>query len=103
MGNRKRRNSSPESSRPRPVAQVASSPLLALPFALCSLRSIMNAVRAQPLTRLAVISDRDPAGHLPIIVCEPRLPRLDLLAYLFESRRSQQGSTGQFSFTLLAC
>jgi hypothetical protein len=30
-------------------------------------------------------------------------PAAGLAAYFFESRRSQQGTTGQFSFTLLAC
>ena len=70
MGNGKWKIPSPWSpllSSARPVAQSPRLPVSpplrlpsALPFALCSLRSIMNAVRAQPLTRLAAISDRDP-------------------------------------------
>jgi hypothetical protein len=47
-------------TRPFSPSPLLPSALRALPFALCSLRSIMNAVRAQPLTRLAAISDRDP-------------------------------------------
>ena len=64
MGNRRYKNSShgPRPLAPSPRRPLAPLPsaLLALPFALCSLRSIMNAVRAQPLTRLAASSDRDP-------------------------------------------
>ena len=48
-----------------PLSSLSRSPLLPfspspLPFAPGLLRFIMNAVRAQPLTRLAAISDRDP-------------------------------------------
>ena len=60
-GEWKMENSSPWPRSGRPLAQSPHSPssIRALRFALCSLRSIMNAVRAQPLTRLAAISDRD--------------------------------------------
>src|SRR2546422_380113 len=84
MGNRRCKNSSHD---PRPLAH---SPLLPFSpsslrpprFALCPLLSALYNERGQGSasdTPGSHFGSRPRSGHFPIIACESRLPRLDLL------------------------
>jgi hypothetical protein len=79
-----------------PIRYVPRNPpsvfvLHSLPFALCPLPSIMNAVRAQSPTRLAVSTDR---GRINPISdnCVPRSPVSGLDTYFFVSGPSSRGA-----------
>jgi hypothetical protein len=83
-----------------PTRPFSPSSLRPPRFALCPLLSALYNERGQGSasdTPGSHFGSRPGSGHFPIIACEPRFPRLDLLLIFFESRRSQRGST--FSFT----
>ena len=67
---------------PSPCLPLSPSPLLPFSFALCSWPLALYNERGQGSasdTPGSHFGSRPGSGHFPIRVCEPRLPRLDLL------------------------
>jgi hypothetical protein len=86
---------------PSPPRQIAPSPLRPPRFALFPLLSALYNERGQgsaPDTTGGHFGSRPQSGLFPIIVCEPRLPRLDLLLIFLSPDAARRDQQEKFSF-----